>query len=128
MVPMKTKQLFLVFSFLAVATIALLYGISPTWFARTFLNVPQLSVDFSHIFRALMTLYMGLGFFWLYAAFNDKYRNTAVLTTVIFAGGLVIGRLLSLLVDGKPSTILLFYTALELGLIPISLLVYRLRD
>lgn len=70
----------------------------------------------------------GFGLFWLYAAFNDKYRNTAVLTTVIFAGGLVIGRLLSLLVDGKASTILLFYTALELGLIPISLLVYRLRD
>ena len=125
---MKTKQLFLVLSFLAVSIIALLYGISPTWFARTFLNVPQLSVDFAHILRAVMTLYMALGLFWLFAAFNQKYRNSAVLTTVIFAGGLVIGRILSLLVDGRPSTILLVYTALEFALVPIALLVFRLRD
>jgi hypothetical protein len=71
---------------------------------------------------------MALGLFWLFAAFNQKYRNAAVLTTVIFAGGLVIGRILSLLVDGRPSTILLFYTALELALIPIAVLVFQLRD
>ena len=125
---MKTKQLFLVLSFLAVSIIALLYGISPIWFARTFLDVPQLSVDYAHILRAVMTLYMALGLFWLFAAFNQKYRNSAVLTTVIFAGGLVIGRILSLLVDGRPSTILLVYTALEFALVPIALLVFRLRD
>ena len=125
---MKTKQLFLVLSFLAVSIIALLYGISPIWFARTFLDVPQLAVDYAHILRAVMTLYMALGLFWLFAAFNQKYRNSAVLTTVIFAGGLVIGRILSLLVDGRPSTILLVYTALEFALVPIALLVFRLRD
>ena len=125
---MKIKQLFLIFAFLAVSIIALLYGISPTSFARTFLNVPELPLDFAHILRAVMTLYMALGLFWLFAAFNQKYRNAAVLTTVIFAGGLVIGRILSLLVDGRPSTILLFYTALELALVPIALLVFRLRD
>jgi hypothetical protein len=125
---MRIKQLYLVVSFLAVSIIAVLYGISPTSFARTFLNVPQLSVDFSHILRAVMTLYMALGLFWLFAAFNQRYRNFAVLTTLIFAGGLVIGRLLSLLVDGQPSTILLVYTALELALVPIALLVLRLPD
>ena len=125
---MRIKQLFLVLSFLAVWIIALLYGISPTLFAQTFLKVPQLPVDFAHILRAVMTLYMALGLFWLFAAFNQKYRNSAVLTTVIFAGGLVIGRILSLLVDGRPSTILLFYTALELALVPIALWVFRLRD
>ena len=125
---MKTKQLFLILSFLAVSIIALLYGISPIWFARTFLDVPQLSVDFAHVLRAVMTLYMALGLFWLFAAFNQKYRNSAVLTTAIFAGGLVIGRILSLLVDGRPSTILLVYAALELALVPIALLVFRLHD
>lgn len=125
---MKIKQLFLVLSFLAVSVIALLYGISPLWFARTFLDVPQLSVDFAHILRAVMTLYLSLGLFWLFAAFNQKYRNSAVLTTAIFPGGLVLGRILSLLVDGQPSTILLVYTAFELALIPVALLVFRLRD
>ena len=125
---MKIKQLFLILAFLVVSIIALLYGISPSWFARTFLNLPELSVDFAHIFRAVMTLYLGLGLFWLFSAFNEKYRNSAVLTTVIFAGGLVIGRILSLLVDGRPSTILLVYAALELALVPIALLVFRLHD
>jgi uncharacterized protein YacL len=126
--PMKTKQIFLILAFVTVSIIALLYGISPTWFAKTFFNQNELSVDFSHVFRALMTLYLALGFFWLYAAFNQKYRNSGVLTTLIFAGGLVIGRIFSILVDGRPSPILLVYTGLELALIPIALLVLRLRD
>ena len=90
---MKIKKLFLIFAFSTVSIIGLLYGISPRWFARTFLNLPEISVDFAHILRALMSLYVALGLFWLFSAFNDKYRNTAVLTTGIFAGGLVIGRL-----------------------------------
>ncbi|MBS0265545.1 MAG: DUF4345 domain-containing protein [Planctomycetes bacterium] len=125
---MKIKQLFLVLSFLVVSSIALLYGISPTAFARTFLDVPHVTVDLAHILRAVMALYLGFGLFWLFAAFNDKYRNPAILTTVVFAGGLVIGRILSIVVDGRPSSILLFYTALELALIPVALLVYRMRD
>ncbi|RPI89045.1 MAG: DUF4345 domain-containing protein [Planctomycetaceae bacterium] len=125
---MKIKQLFLIVSFLTVSIIALLYGVSPTSFAATFLNVAALPVDFAHILRAVMTLYLALGLFWLFAAFNQRYRNVAVLTTVIFAGGLFIGRLVSLLVDGRPSMILLVYTAMELALVPIALWVFRLPD
>ncbi len=126
--PMKIKQLFLMLASLVVSIIALLYGISPTWFAQTFLNESTLSVDHAHIFRAVMTLYLSLGLFWLSAAFNPKYRNPAVLTTAIFAGGLVIGRLVSLLVDGRPSTILLVYIAMELSLVPVALWVFRLPE
>ncbi len=125
---MKIKKLFLIFAFSTVSIIGLLYGISPRWFARTFLNLPEISVDFAHILRALMSLYVALGLFWLFSAFNDKYRNTAVLTTGIFAGGLVIGRLLSLFADGQPSPIMLVYIAMELGLIPVAMLVFRLPD
>ena len=125
---MKIKKLFLIFAFSTVSIIGLLYGISPRWFARTFLNLPEISVDFAHILRALMSLYVALGLFWLFSAFNDKYRNTAVLTTGIFAGGLVIGRLLSLFADGQPSPIILVYIAMELGLVPVAILVFRLPD
>ena len=125
---MKIKKLFLIFAFSTVSIIGLLYGISPRWFARTFLILPEISVDFAHILRALMSLYVALGLFWLFSAFNDKYRNTAVLTTGIFAGGLVIGRLLSLFADGQPSPIMLVYIAMELGLVPVAILVFRLPD
>lgn len=125
---MTMKQLLLILASLAVSLIALLYGISPRWFAETFLDVPQLPVNLAHILRAVMTLYLSLGLFWLFAAFSPKYRDAALLTTVIFAGGLVIGRILSLFVDGWPSTLLLVYIALELALVPIAVWVYRLPD
>ena len=125
---MKIKKYFLIFAFVAVSIIALLYGVSPRWFAQTFLNVPEMPLDFAHILRAVMCLYLALGLFWLFSAFSDKYRNAAVLTTVIFAGGLVTGRLISLFADGQPSPILVVYIALEFVLVPIAVWVFRLPE
>jgi len=93
---MQIKRIYLIFAFVAVAVIASLYGIAPAWFARTFLDVPNLGMGFSHILRAIMGLYLALGLFWLFAAFDERYRNVAVLTRVIFCAGLVSGRLISL--------------------------------
>ncbi len=90
---MKTKRNFLILAFAAVTVIALLYELSPSWFARTFLDVDQLSVDHAHISRAVMCLYLGLGLFWLWAAFRDRHRDTAVLTVIIFvAASLLAGQ------------------------------------
>jgi len=71
---------------------------------------------------------MALGCFWLYSAFRPDYRNLAILTTAVFAGSLVAGRLLSIALDGMPSPIFVFYAALELGLVPIALWVRRRAD
>ena len=125
---MTIKKCFLLFAVLAVSIIALLYGVSPQWFAQTFLNVPVISLDVAHILRAVMCLYLALGLFWLFSAFSDKYRNAAVLTTVIFAGGLVSGRIISLFADGQPSPILVVYIAMELTLVPIAIWVFRLPE
>lgn len=125
---MLIKKYFLIFSFSVVAIIALLYGISPQWFAQTYLDVPAVSLDIAHIFRAVMCLYLALGLFWLFAAFSDKYRNTAVLTIVLFAGGLVSGRIISLFADGQPSGILMLYVAMEFVFVPVSYWVFRLPE
>lgn len=125
---MKIKKYYLIFAFCAVSAIALLYGVSPYWFAQTFLGVPELDADLAHILRAVMGLYVAFGFFWLFAAFSDAYRNVAVLTTVIFCGGLVAGRLTSLLADGRPSPLLILYISLELALIPLGLGIFRLPE
>ena len=123
---MAFKKLFLIFAFICVSMIALLYGVSPSWFAATFLTISALDPNIAHILRAVMGLYLALGLFWLYAAFHEKLRNTAILTTIIFSAGLVSGRLLSFLIDGKPSPLLLTYAVLELSLIPIAIFIYRL--
>ena len=125
---MIIKKYFLIFSFSVVAIIALLYGISPQWFAQTFLDVPNVSLDIAHILRAVMCLYLALGLFWLFAAFSDKYRNTAVLTIMIFSGGLVSGRIISLFADGQPSGLLMLYVVMEFVLVPVAYWVFRLPE
>ena len=125
---MHLKQAYLIFAFVAVSVIALLYGVSPDWFARTFLDVDALDADLAHILRAVMGLYIALGLFWLYAAFHLPYRNVAVLTTVVFSAGLVCGRLISLVVDGRPAPLLLLYVAMEFALAPIGLWVFKQPD
>ena len=122
------KKYFLIFAFVIVSVIALLYGISPQWFAITFLGVVDLDLNLTHILRAVMSLYIALGLFWLFSAFSNKYRNTAILTTVIFSAGLVIGRFISFLADGQPSPILVLYIFLEFILIPIAYWVFRLPE
>lgn len=125
---MKIKKYFLIFTFFTVLVIALLYGVSPQWFALTFLDVSELDLNLAHILRAVMGLYIALGLFWLYAAFSDKYRNTAVLTTMLFAGGLVTGRIISFFADGQPSALLLIYIVMELSLVPAAYWVFKLPD
>jgi hypothetical protein len=125
---MNIKQAFLIIAFALVLVIALLYGVSPQWFGRTFLDIAQLDPNIAHILRAVMGLYIALGLFWLYSAFHAPYRNVAILTTAIFSGGLVSGRMLSLLNEGQPAPLLTFYVAAELLLVPVALWIYRLDD
>jgi hypothetical protein len=119
---MNLKKALLVISFPTVSVIALLYGVSPHWFFESFLtNASSPGVDQSHILRAVMMLYFGLGLFWLYCAFSDKYRDAGVIVLAVFCGGLVAGRLLSVIVDGAPSPILVVYILIELSLVPVCI-------
>ena len=56
----------------------------------------------------------------LYSAFSDRLRDTAILTTMVFAGGLVAGRVLSFILDGRPAPLLIFYAVLEFVIIPVA--------
>jgi len=122
------KKYYLIFAFVSVSIIGLLYGVCPKWFARTFLEMNDLNLDIAHTFRAVMCLYIALGLFWLYSAFNDDYRNVALLTVIIFAGGLVIGRIISLFIEGQPAPILMLYIVMEFTLVPVTCWIYRLKD
>jgi len=126
---MLLKKGLLILSFFIISAIALLYGVSPAWFFGTFLpDSPPPNIDQSHILRAVMMLYISLGLFWLWSAFSEKYRDAGLLVLCIFCGGLVAGRLLSVVVDGVPSPILLLYIAMELGMVPICIWLLRRGD
>jgi len=126
---MQIKKAYLTFAFVAVTIFGLLYGISPTWYATAFLGITDLNPSVAHILRAVTGLYLALAAFWLYAAFfNDKYRDTAILTTILFAGGLAAGRCVSLIVDGQPAPVLVFYGAAEFAVVLIGYWVFRLPE
>jgi hypothetical protein len=70
-----------------------------------------------------MCLYLGMSTFCVIAAFTPEWRRVAVIWAVFFAYSLALGRILSLIVDGIPSPILLFYMAVELIVGTVGLLV-----
>jgi hypothetical protein len=114
---MQIKRDFLTFAFVAVTIFGLMYGISPRWYAATFLDISDLNLTVAHILRALAGLYLALAAFWLCAALNDKYTDTAVLTAILFAGGLAAGRFVSFIVNGRSAPMLMAYAAAELGVV-----------
>jgi hypothetical protein len=119
---MVIKKGLLIFSFVTICIIGLLYGVSPQWFFETFLvNSQAPGVDQSHILRAVMMLYIALGIFWLFCAFSDRYRDAGIIVIAVFCAGLVAGRILSVIVDGTPSGILILYMSMELSLVPICI-------
>jgi hypothetical protein len=124
----QIKKVFLVGASSTIFLVALAYGVSPYWFAREFLGVSGLDHNLAHILRAMMGLYFGFGLFWLFAAFNDAYRGAALLTVGLFPAGLVVGRVLSFVVDGRPSTLLFVYMCFEFVQAPAAYWVFRLPD
>lgn len=122
------KKKILILAFFAVLPIALAYGVSPDWFAAELLGIEVLDLNIAHIFRAIMCLYIALGLFWLYSAFNKDYRNPALVTVMLFAGGLVTGRLISYFEDGTPQPILLLYIGLEFVFVPVAYWVFKQPD
>ena len=94
--------------------IALIYGVAPATVLPRVLKVTVSDRDLIHIFRAMMGLYIAL----LKAsgrslAFIPSLTRTAIISEVAFSTGLAAGRVLSLLMDGWPSTLLNFYLIIE---------------
>ncbi|WP_061035928.1 MULTISPECIES: DUF4345 domain-containing protein [Vibrio] len=112
---MKIQSIFLLLAAAGLTPIALSYGFSPVDSLSFLFGIDASSVNVSHIFRAVMGLYLALAMFWVMGAMSTKYRLPALYSLVIFMWGLAMGRLLSLLVDGMPHWLLVVYLFLEFG-------------
>lgn len=112
---MKIQSIFLLLAAAGLTPIALSYGFSPVDSLSFLFGIDASSVNVSHIFRAVMGLYLALAMFWVMGAMSTKYRLPALYSLVIFMWGLAMGRLLSLLVDGMPHWLLVVYLLLEFG-------------
>lgn len=115
---------FLLAAAMGLVPIALSYGVAPGVSLMWLFDVPVEGTNATHIFRAIMGLYLFLAAFWVGGAFNGKITRPALWSLVIFMLGLASGRLLSIVIDGVPSAMLVLYLVLELifGLLGLALL------
>jgi hypothetical protein len=54
-----------------------------------------------------------LGIFFIYSAFTPRLQSAALVFVTIFSSGLVLGRIVSLAVDGAPNAAILVFLAIE---------------
>ena len=112
---MISSRFYLLFSAAGLLPIALSYGIDPNRILPQFLQIHPIGGDLLHIFRAIMGLYLATLALWLVGAIRGgELMRTALVSEIIFMTGLAAGRLLSLLLDGWPSPMLIVYTVAEL--------------
>lgn len=107
------KNAHLLVSIVVIIPIALAYGSSPTVILPKLFAINADNVNLAHIFRAMMGLYLAMAALWIAGIVKPKYWGTATITNIFFMGGLALGRLVSLAVDGPPSVYLLTGLAAE---------------
>jgi len=120
---MTKESIFLLVAAVGLTPIALAYGLAPAITVPMLYGVEIDSINVTHIFRAVMGLYLAMVIFWILGAIREPLRFAALCSVVVFMGGLAMGRILSLLVDGIPVAPLVIYLVLEVGF---ALLGYKL--
>jgi hypothetical protein len=107
-------RFYLLFSAAGLCVIALSYGVAPVEILPKLLNITVNGTDLTHIFRAIMGLYMGMIVLWVLGSFQANLTRAAVIAEIVFMIGLFLGRVLSIIVDGVPSILLVLYAILEI--------------
>lgn len=109
----RAQRLFLLFMSIALFPIALSYGAVPGRSLPVLYGITDPDLPTRHVFRAVMGLYLGMISFWLVGALRSDLRIAALWTVLVFVTGIALGRVLSLVLDGWPGPLLLFYLAAE---------------
>ena len=93
-------KIHLVISVIVVIPAAFVYGFN----LGEFLDLNFITVDERSFSKSIMILYLGFATLWILGIFKVNFLKTALNSNTFFMSGLVIGRVLSLISDGLPST------------------------
>lgn len=104
---MNKQKTFLLVASIGLFPIALSYGAAPGQSLSALFSFSVDTVNETHIFRAVMGLYLAFVVFWLMGVKDDKLTRPAIMGLVVFMLGLALGRTLSLLVDGPAHWLLM---------------------
>jgi Domain of unknown function (DUF4345) len=125
---MNIRQIFLLITGIGLIPIALSYGLLPQKSLSYLFDVSISNINGSHIFRAVMGLYLALLTFWIIGAFRVQLRQAALYSLIVFMFGLAIGRVLSLIIDGIPSWLLIAYLVVEVICGTLGLILLKKSD
>jgi len=121
---MKKESFFLVFVAIGVFCVSLGYGFLPNLTMPFLYDIEVSNTNLLNILRAISGLYIALVGFWIVGAYNSNLQLPALWSLTIFMTGIALGRIVSILIDGLPSPIFIFYLFLEIifGLIGYTLI------
>lgn len=108
--------------------IALSYGVDPANVLPKLLGFPVEAPNETQIFRALMCLYLGMCLFCALAAFRREWQRVALIWAIIFMASLATGRLLSIILEGMPASLLNWYLVVEAAMAGFGLWILARRD
>ena len=110
----KKESFFLVFVAIGVFSVSLGYGFLPNLTMPFLYDIDVTNTNLSNILRAISGLYIAFVTFWLLGAYNSNLQLPALWSLTIFMTGIALGRIASILIDGLPSPIFIFYLFLEI--------------
>lgn len=122
---MNRTRAFLLFAAIGLTPVALSYGAMPEVSLAWLFGIDAGDVNSSHIFRAVMGLYLGMIVFWVVGAIDSRLRLAALWSLAVFMLGLAGGRILSLVLDGFPHPLLFTYLVLEVVIGTVGLILIR---
>jgi hypothetical protein len=111
---LEFRNLHLGLAALTIGLVGLSYGLCPAKILPFLFDFKVESVDLNHVFRAMMGLYLGFASYWIIGIFKVEHWRAATLSNIVFMGGLAIGRMVSILIDGIPSVVFLIGTVVEI--------------
>jgi Domain of unknown function (DUF4345) len=103
----KLKNLHLIISAAVVIPIAFVYGSGNDNIFSIFFDFTPSTTDMNNILRAIMCLYLSMAVFWLSGIFYSRIWTIATISNILFMLALALGRLISFVLDGIPSVILI---------------------
>ena len=117
------KRLHLLISIAIVVPTGIIYG--ATTLIPLFLNIKVNTIDLANMLKANMFLYFGISAVWILGIWKSNYWKTATQLNILFMLSLAIGRILSMMTDGLPTSGYIFDLMAELtvGLYSISQLI-----
>jgi hypothetical protein len=110
------QNIHLLISTVIVIPVAVVYGLFPKTILPQLLDFSVETTDLTNVFRAIMGLYLAFASLWILGMFKPNYWKAATISNILFMAGLAFGRIISLFLDGFPSTVFLMGTAGELVL------------